>query len=65
MFHLHLLTGLISSKKYWRVVKKLVAVLKGVIQVKFYFHEILTKIQMKEKRLKLKITDNCFNFIQG
>ena len=42
---------LISSKKYWRVAKKLVAILKEVIQVKFYFYEILTKIQTKEERL--------------
>ena len=37
MFYLHLLVGLISSKKYCRVVKNLVPILKGVIQVKCYF----------------------------
>ena len=51
MFGLHLLIGLISFKKYWRVTKKVVPVLKEIIQVKFYFHKIITKIQSKEKRL--------------
>ena len=50
MFYLHLLFGLISSKKYWRAAKNLVPVLKWVIQVKFYFYKILTKIQTKEER---------------
>ena len=45
-----LVVGLISSKKYWRVATNLVPVLKRVIQVKFYFYEILTKIQTKEER---------------
>ena len=51
MFYLHLLIRLISSKKHWRVAKNLVPVLTGVIQVKFYFYEILVKIQTKEERL--------------
>ena len=51
MFYLHLLIRLISSKKYWRVGKNFVAILKEVIQVKFYFYEILTKIQTEEERL--------------
>ena len=50
MFYLHLLMGLISCKKYWRVTKKLVLALKRLTQVKFYFYEILTKIQTKEER---------------
>ena len=45
-----LVVGLISSEKYWRVATNLVPVLKRVIQVKFYFYEILTKIQTKEER---------------
>ena len=45
-----LVIGLISSEKYWRVATNLVPVLKRVIQVKFYFYEILTKIQTKEER---------------
>ena len=44
MFYLHLLIKLISSKKYWRVAKNL-------IQTKFYFYKIRTKIQTKEERL--------------
>lgn len=44
MFYLRLVIGLISSRKYWRVEK-------GVIQVKLYFYEILTKIQTKAERL--------------
>ena len=44
MFYLHLLIRFISFKKYWRVAKNLVPAVKGVIQLKFYFHEILTKI---------------------
>ena len=40
--------GLISSKKYRRVAKKLAPVLKGVIPIKFSFYEILTKIQTKK-----------------
>ena len=51
MFYLHLLIGLISSKKYWRETKNLVPALNEVIPVKFYFYEILTKIQTKEERL--------------
>ena len=31
MFHLHLLIGLISSKKFWRLAKNLVPILKAVI----------------------------------
>ena len=50
MFHLHLLIVLISPKKYWRVAKHLVPVLKGVVQEKFYFYEILTKIQTIDER---------------
>ena len=34
MFYLHLLVGLKCSKKYWRVAKISVPVLKTVIQVK-------------------------------
>ena len=44
MFYLHLLIKLISSKKYWRIAKNL-------IQTKFYFYKIRTKIQTKEGRL--------------
>ena len=51
MFYLHLLIGLINPKKHWSVAKKLLPVLKGIIQVKFCFYEILTKIQTKEERL--------------
>ena len=51
MFHLHLLIGLTSCKKRWRVAKHLVPVLKEVIQAKFYFYEILIKIQTKKERL--------------
>ena len=40
MVYLHLLIGLISSTKHWRVAKFLKLVLKGVVQVKFYFYEI-------------------------
>ena len=47
-FILHLLIGLISSKEYWRKAKKLMTVLKGVIQITVYFYEILTQIQTKE-----------------
>ena len=49
MFYLHLLIGLISSKRYWRVAKTLVPVFKRVIQVKFCFYEIFMKIQSKEE----------------
>ena len=58
MFYLLLLIGLICSKKYWRVAKISVLVLKVIIQVKFYFYEILTKIQTKEDGLNfLKTLD--------
>ena len=50
-FILHLLIGLISSKEYWRKAKKLMTVLKGVIQITVYFYEILTQIQTKEEGL--------------
>ena len=43
-----LLIGLFSSEKYWRVAKHLVFILKEVIQVTFYFYEILMKIQRKK-----------------
>ena len=43
-----LLIGLFSSEKYWRVAKYLVFILKEVIQVTFYFYEILMKIQRKK-----------------
>ena len=40
-FYLHLLIGLISSMKYWRVAKKLVPIFRGnpksYFQVKFLF----------------------------
>ena len=49
MFYLHLLIGLISSNKYWRVAKKLVLLLKVVIQIKIYFYETLLKIQTKKE----------------
>ena len=51
MFYLHLLTGLISSNKYWTVAKQIVPVLKGKIQVKFDIYEIITKTQTKQERL--------------
>ena len=52
MFYLHLIIiGLISSKKYWRIAKNWVPVLNDVIQVKFYFYEILIKIQTKDEKL--------------
>ena len=35
MFYLHLLNGLINSKKYWKLAKKLMLFKKGVIQAKF------------------------------
>ena len=47
--------GLISSKQYWRVPKNLLLVLKEVIQVKFSFHKVLTKIDTIEER---------FNFLK-
>ena len=50
-FILHLLIGLIISKEYWRKAKKLMTVLKGVIQITVYFYEILTQIQTKEEGL--------------
>ena len=51
LFYLCFFNGLISFKKYWRVAKNLVPVLKGVIQLKFYLYEIFTKIQTKEETL--------------
>ena len=54
MFYLHLLIGLISSEKYWGVAKYLVHDLKEVTEVKFYFYEILTKIQRKKLNLFLQ-----------
>lgn len=43
--------------------KKLVPILRGVIQVKFYFYEILSKIQTKEEKLKfLKTLKKIFRF---
>ena len=53
MFHLDLLIRLISSKKYWILAKTLVSILKGVIQVKYCFYGILTKMQMKEESLNI------------
>ena len=50
IFYLHLETGLVTSKKYWRVSSK-GPFLKEVIQGKLYFYEILAEIQMKEERL--------------
>ena len=55
MFYLFWLIGLISSKKYWGVAKNLVLTLKGAIQIKFYFHEILTKIQVKAERFSKNV----------
>ena len=55
MLNLHLLARLISSTKYWRVVKKLVPFLKEELQVKFYFYEKLTETKKKEVR---------FNFLK-
>ena len=49
MFYLHLLIGLTGSNKFWRAAKHLVPVLKGVMQVKFYFYEILKKSKWKKK----------------
>ena len=61
MFYWHFSIGLISSRKYWSVAKSLVPVLKRVIQVKFYFHEILRKIKKKVERLNfLKTQKNRF-----
>ena len=51
-----LVNWLINSNKYWKVPKNLPLVLKRVIQVKFYFYEILTKIQTKEDRLNFAET---------
>ena len=51
MSYLRFLMGLISYKKNWGVAKNLVPVLKRVIQVKFYFFEILTKIHTIEERM--------------
>ena len=51
MFYLHFLIDLISSKKYWRVAKNSVLILKEVIQVKICFCEIPMNIQAKEERL--------------
>ena len=48
IFYSHLLTGVISSKKCWRVENKLMLVSEGVILLKFSFYEILTKIQTKK-----------------
>ena len=48
MFYLHLTIGVIISKKYWRAAKKLKLVLKGAVQAKFCFCEILPKIQKKK-----------------
>ena len=61
MCYLHLLIGLISSKKYWRVAKHLVSLLKGTIQVKLYFQETLIEIQTKEERLNfIKVSKTRF-----
>ena len=51
MLYLHLLVGLITSKKYWILAKNLVPFLKRVIRVKFYLYEILPTIQTKEEML--------------
>ena len=47
-FILHLLIGLISSKEYWRKAKKLMTVLKAVIQITVYFYEIHKSKQKKK-----------------
>ena len=61
MCYLHLLFGLISSKKYWRVAKHLVPFLKGTIQVKLYFQETLIKIQTIEETLNfVKVSKTRF-----
>ena len=48
MSEIFLFYELTITSGYCRVAKNLGPALKGVIQVKFYFHEILTKIQKKK-----------------
>ena len=50
MFYLHFLIKLLSSnKKYWRAAKNLVPVLKGAIQVTFYYMKSFRKSKRKKK----------------
>ena len=58
MFYLHLLIGLISSKKYLMVAKMLVPVLKRVIPANF-FH--IKSLQKSKKRRKIKFYKNAKN----
>ena len=48
-FYLHLLTELVSSKKYWRVANSSVSVLKEEIQVIFFFVKSLQKSKRNEE----------------
>ena len=62
-FYLHLLIGLISSMKYWRVAKKLVPIFRGnpksYFQVKFLFLWNLYK--NTEERRKIELSKNVKN----
>ena len=50
MFYLHFLIKLLSSnKKYWSAAKNLVPVLKGAIQVIFYYMKSFRKSKRKKK----------------
>ena len=49
MLYLHLLIGLISSKKYRSVAKNLGAVLNGAIQVKSYYENSYENLTRKKK----------------
>ena len=61
MFYLHLLVKLLSSnKKYWRAAKNLVPVLKGAIQVTFYY---MKSFENPNERRKIKFSKNVENSI--
>ena len=49
MFYLHLLIGLISSKKLWKAARKLVPVLQEGITIKFFCTKSLRKPNERRK----------------
>ena len=51
MWMKYVLITLINFEKYCSIARNWVLVLKEVIQVKFYFHEIFSKNQTQEERL--------------
>ena len=59
-FYLHLLTELVSSKKYWRVASSSVSVLKEEIQVIFFLWNPYKNLNVMRK---IEFSKNVKNYI--